>query len=102
MVVRREYVTLPDTETHSRFEIETSLNVRHAIRSLNFAVLTTYVYTPEKNCVYGFPALCVCMQPHRDSYLAREEKQRAEMKPEGSIVDFIGNVPGTVISLTPA
>lgn len=59
------------------------------------------LYTGEELCIWVSCAMFVCN--HIEIRISqREEKQRAEMKPEGSIVDFIGNVPGTVISLTPA
>jgi len=70
MVARQEHVTLPDTETHSRLEIETLLFNRHAIRSLNFAAAVTYL---EVLCVRLLRHISV--RYHHGLYLAREEGQ---------------------------
>lgn len=95
-------MTLSDTETHSRLEIETLLfnAIRyHAIRSLNFTVAVTYLEVLRMHLPRH-----VSVRPHHDSHFAREERGEVcvEMRPEGSAVDCIGRVSGTVISLTPS
>lgn len=73
VVARQEHVTLPDTETHSRLEIETLLfnAIRyHAIRSLNFAVAFMYL---KVLCVH-LPRY-VSVRSHHDSQLTREERR---------------------------
>lgn len=84
VVARQEHVTLPDTETHSRLEIETLLfNGRHAIRSLNFAAarrLRTWEYYV---CVFRVTLVCGLIMIR--ILRGRRGKACVEMRPEGSV-----------------
>lgn len=100
MVVRQEHVTFLDTETHSRFEIDIVVEQPPRDSFIKFR-RGDCVHTPQKNRVYRFPARCLYAIASR-SRISRGRKGNVGMRPEGIIVDFIGNVPGTVISLTSA